>query len=302
MRATPMHSLERRAAVGFGALCVIACGSDRPTVASSSRAYEGGRPKVSAECKGPGYAGSPIEQQFTHLSATVVDSTGTPVPNVTAQACGTNICLNGTTDASGYVVIDQPVGMVKPAFKYGGGRAYAKFALPLGSASPLSVDLDGQATVAFDAPEAGVALVPGTTVTSRGVTLTLASDMNPVDVDPFDYDTADLKKFRAAEVPLESLPAAVDPSFGFELVVAVTPVGTKLCPAARMKVANSRGWPAEAPVEFFLHGVEVTEEWAPYSGWAKVTDGAVSSDGSTVETDAAGGIPILSIIGIRLAR
>ena len=97
-------------------------------------------------------------------------------------------------------------------------------------------------------------------------------------------------------------PAVVDASLGLGVLVALTPSGTTLCPPAKLRTPNSPGWPAGSRVEFFLHGVEVAEEFAPYGGWAKVSDGAVTADGSAVETDDAGGLPIISVVGVRLAR
>jgi hypothetical protein len=128
----------------------------------------------------------------------------------------------------------------------------------------------------------------------------LSADAAPVEPDPFDFDTPDLKKFRAVEVPLAKAPAAVDPSLGFGMVVALTPAAAVLCPAAALSVPNSPAWPAGSRVEVFLHGVDVGEEWAPYAGWARVSGGAVSADGKTIMTDPDGGLPALSVIGIRL--
>src|SRR5260221_14108902 len=116
---------------------------------------EASAPTPAPVCIGPGYAGAPADQRLSHLSATVVDESGRPIPKIVAQACGTNVCVNGTTDDSGAVVIDQDVAMTKPAFKYGGGQAYAKFALPLSGADVVAIDLGKQATFAFDPPEAG---------------------------------------------------------------------------------------------------------------------------------------------------
>jgi hypothetical protein len=252
------------------------------------------------ECRGPGYAGSPANQHFFHLSATVVDENGKPIPDLIAQACGTNVCLNGTTAADGSVVIDQSVSMTKPAFKYSSGTSYAKFALPLTDAT-VKVDLGTQKTFTFDAPGAGAPLAPGVPATSRGVTLTPSSETAKIDPDPFDFDTPDLKKFRAVEVPVDAAPAAVDPALKFEMVVALTPAATVMCPSAALQVPNTPGWPAGTRVEFLLHGVDVAEEWAPYGGWAKVSGGAVSEDGKSVETDPNEGIPALSVVGIRRA-
>jgi hypothetical protein len=253
---------------------------------------------------GPGYVGDKTTTPFSHLSATVVDLDGNPAPKVVAQACGINICLNGTTDTKGGIVIDQSEKLTRPAFKYGGGQSYAKFALPLGVGSAaVNVDLGDQRTAAFDAPELGAPLKPGTAATSRGVTLTLPADTT-VTIDPFDYATPDLKKFRAVEIPVDQAPAAVDASLGLEILVALTPASTTFCPRAGLSVPNTAGWKAGALVEFFLHGIEVTEEFAPYGGWAKVSSGAVSADGKTVDTDAdeTAGLPILSVVGVRLAR
>jgi hypothetical protein len=94
----------------------------------------------------------------------------------------------------------------------------------------------------------------------------------------------------------------VDASLGFELVVALTPVGTELCPAVVLTLPNSPQWKAGSAVEIFLHGVDVAEAWAPYGGWAKVSDGAVSADGLTIETSPGAGLPALSAVGVRLAR
>lgn len=253
------------------------------------------------ECNGPGYATNAPEQTVLHVSATVIDETGARVPHMLAQACGVNVCVNGTTDANGVVVIDTKTSEQKPAFKYGDGKTHAKFALSLGGDSQVSVDLNDQTTVAFDAPASGAALQAGTTAASRGVELELPADLAPVKPDPFDFDTADLKKFRAAVVPSDALPAAVDASLGFGIVVALTPSGTELCPSARLTVPNSPGWAPGSRVEVFLHGIDVGEEWAPYGGWAKVSDGEVSADGKTVATVPSGGLPSLSVVGVRLA-
>jgi hypothetical protein len=251
-------------------------------------------------CDGPGYAGTEPDVTVVHVSATVVDEAKNPVPKMLAQACGVNVCVNGATDDTGIVVIDTNTKEQRPAFKYGDGKTHAKFALLLGDTSPVNVDLGPEGTVAFDPPADGAPLDPGTTASSRGVELALAADMNPAKPDPFDFDTPDLKKFRAALV--SEPPAAVDPSLGFGIVVALTPSGTELCPPAKLTVPNTASWPAGAAVEVFLHGIDVGEAWAPYGGWAKVSDAAVSADGKTISTSDAGGLPALSVVGLRAAR
>src|SRR5262249_49671442 len=125
--------------------CIACSSSPKPSTADNQQTDGRGTPEkdaapsapmkeasVEPECNGPGYAGMPSDRHFVHLSAPVVDEAGKPLPDIIAQACGTNICLNGTTGSDGSVVIDQDVPtMTKPAFKYGGGELYAKFALPL---------------------------------------------------------------------------------------------------------------------------------------------------------------------------
>jgi len=252
-------------------------------------------------CEGPGYYGETPKVNVVHISATVVDENGNPVPDMWAYACGTDLCIKGGTDESGIVVIDTDSQQQKPAFKYGDGRTHAKFALLLGSESPINVDLGEQRTVAFARAASDTELAPGLTASSLGVELRLAADANPVEPDPFDYDTDDRRKFRAAAVSTENAPAAVDASLGFGMLYALTPSGTELCPRAALTVPNSANFPAGSAVEVFLHGIEVLESWAPYGGWAKVSDGVVSEDGKTVSTTEGGGLPALSVIGIRLA-
>jgi hypothetical protein len=92
----------------------------------------------------------------------------------------------------------------------------------------------------------------------------------------------------------------VDPTLGFEIIVATTPVATEFCPAAELRLPNSLNWVANTPVEFFVHGVEIAEDYAPYGGWAKVSDGSVSPDGVSIVTSEDGGIPVLGVFGIKI--
>ena len=62
---------------------------------------------------------------------------------------------------------------------------------------------------------------------------------------------------------------------------------------------NTAGWPAGTEVELFVHGVSIAREYAPYGGWAKVSDGKVSPDGAAISTDPGGGLPVLSVFGVR---
>jgi hypothetical protein len=143
-------------------------------------------------------------------------------------------------------------------------------------------------------------LAPGTEVSSNGVTIGVPSG-GAVDFDTLTYTYPDERVFRAAEIPIAKASVAIDPTLGFEIVWALAPIDTQLCPAAKLSVPNGPAWPSGTAVEFYVHGIDINEAYAPYGGWAKASDGAVSADGTRVETSPGGGIPILSAVGIRKA-
>jgi hypothetical protein len=99
-------------------------------------------------------------------------------------------------------------------------------------------------------------------------------------------------------VPIDRAPELVDDSFGFDLVFAATPTDTTFCPAAQLSVDNDDGFAPGTAFEVFLHGVDIEEEWAPYGGWAKVSDAEVSADGARIETTTPG-LPMLGVVGLR---
>jgi hypothetical protein len=244
------------------------------------------------------------------LTATVQDLDGNPASNVLAQACGLDICINGSTDANGNVQIcDQNdicvpgiavnQAIKRPAFKYGDGFGYVKFAELLPTTTEDYV-LGVRQTGKLPATSTGAAMEPGTDAINSGITLTLPAGGN-IEIDVLVFDTPEFQTFRAMEIPIAKAPGAVDPSLNFEMLVGTTPVETKFCPHAKLTVPNTPGWPAGQAVEVFIHGVSVEEEWAPYAGWAKVSDATVSTDGQTVVTDdgEGQGIPYLSVFGFR---
>jgi hypothetical protein len=296
----------RQAAAAFLCFGLAACSSDSQPEGRPALSPDGGKPDVDSggpppACTGPGYAKSVTAAAFNGLSATVVDENGDPVPNLSAQACGINVCINKKTDGYGVAHITDRQPLTKGAFKYGGGQKYARIALPLDLPAADTITLGEQRTVAFDPPSDGAPMEPGKSATSRSATLTLASNAT-MTVDPFDFDTDDLQKFRSAEVPEAAWPQVVDRSLDFVLLVALTPSDAELCPAAKLTLANTPGLSPGTRVEFFLHGTDIIERWAPYGGWAKVSDGEVSADGASIETDPSGGIPVLSVVGVRLAE
>jgi hypothetical protein len=307
LRSTSVFEAERRLAAllrgaAAAALCaaLAGCSSDKAEPPASSP--DGGNTKPEPpSCPAPGHVtgGSPLT--FNGLSATVLDENGAPAKNVSAQACGINVCINGKTDGNGVAHITEKQPLKGGAFKYGGGQNYARFALLLDLPASDGLELGEQRTVSFDPPSEGALIEAGESATSRGATITLSSDAT-AEPDPFDFETDDLKKFRAAEVPEAVWPDVVDRSLNFALLVALTPSDTEICPAAKLTLANTPELSPGTRVEFFVHGTDVIERWAPYGGWAKVSDGEVSPDGAAIETDPSGGIPVLSVIGVRVTE
>lgn len=244
------------------------------------------------------------------MTGTIIDPAGAPAEGVFIQVCGTDFCVNGTTNANGELVTCSNGGpvctpgvapgqnMTQPAMKYGDGLTYVKFGYPLAGSTPR-FDLGTLKIISIDPPGSGQPITPGTTAVSNGVELSLAAEAK-VTFDELTYVTDEEKQFRAVIFDPTDAPEALDPALNLELLVGTTPIETEFCPAATLTLPNSKGWSPDAEVEFFVHGVSIEEEWAPYAGWAKVSNGKVSSDGTKVATNPDEGIPHLSVIGVRL--
>ncbi|MBK7581037.1 MAG: hypothetical protein IPI67_12590 [Myxococcales bacterium] len=289
---------------GGGAGGTLTTGGSGGTASGGSSGAGG-----SACAKGPGYPSTDPSHQVDELNATILDTTGAPATKVLAQVCGLDLCINGSTDNQGVVcTLDKQTSVCapgilpnaefrRPAFKYGDGMGYVKFAQLLPT-NTTKYAIGEVRTAKLPDPSQGVTLVPGGSASSGGATLTLAAGTD-ITFDELTFDTDELKKFRAAEVPLSSAPPAVDKSAGFEIIVGTTPLDTEFCPHAKLSVKNTASWAAGTEVEFWIHGIDPGEEWAPYAGWAKVSGGKVTSDGQSVETNDGEGIPVLSTFGIK---
>lgn len=290
--------LVRAVCIGWVAGMLAACRDGVQSSGVPTDGLTGGARAVtstsSGQCKGAGFAVSEDPVRVDRLTAKVVDADGNPAADELAQVCGLDLCINAMTDQAGNVDVRPAASLLKPAFKYGSGFGYAQFAFGL-SGSPEHF-LGEMLTVKLPGRETGQRLKAGASSSSGPATLELSADAK-IHFDVLTYLDEGDRTFRAALVPLSGAPRAIDPSL--ELVVATTPVETHFCPPAKMRVLNLKQWPAGAAVEFLVHGVSIKEEWAPYGQWAKVSEGAVSADGETVETADSGGIPVLSVIGIR---
>jgi hypothetical protein len=246
--------------------------------------------------EGPGMPGAVRQQQVTSVRAQLLDLAGNPAIE-SPQLCGIDVCVFiEDTDSAGNLSITPARSFDRPAFKNGIGLRYAKFAFLL--PNQPDHDLGSVRTVSLPAFADGAELVAGREISSGPVTLTPGADAK-FEIDILTYTKPEERTFRAAQVPIDQAPRAVDPSLGFALLFALSPVDTVICPAARMSVANAPGWAPATAVEFFVHGVSIEEHWAPYGGWSKVSEGAVSSDGARITTAEGGGIPVLGVIGIR---
>jgi hypothetical protein len=247
-------------------------------------------------CEGRRYA-EPVEpQQVETVSALLVDQSGEPLAEENVQVCGTDICIQSASSPTGGVVINPRQPIKKPAFKFGEGRESARFAWLLPD-QPI-VDLGTVQSVRLPEIGLGEPLTPGTSPAFGGFTLTIAKDAT-VSIDGITFQTEEEQLLRAVEIPRQDAPAVVDPSLGFELLYAATPSETKFCPPAALSVDNTVDWEPGSRVEIWLHGVDVTEEWAPYGGWAKVARARVSADGERIETTKPG-LPVLGVLGFKL--
>jgi hypothetical protein len=261
---------------------------------SSTSSGTGATGGTAPTCPGMGYSGSEINANGGSVTATIVDQNGAPVADQPVYICGTNICSDpGKTGADGKVTISTNLMMKRPAFKFGDAVAYSEFAVLLTQAS-TDVGTVGTAKL----PATGAAMLPGMDATSGGVTISVAAGAS-VAVNELIYDTPEKQQLRAVELPLAQEGPALDAAQGFEQVFGVAPAGTLLCPAAKVTVPNTKGWAAATQVEFWVMTVDTGQEYAPYAGWAKASDGEVSADGKTVSTLDSGGFIYLDNFALR---
>jgi hypothetical protein len=245
---------------------------------------------------GPGVPGDPRPQNVGSVRAQLLDLEGNPAVE-TPQVCGIDVCVFiEDVDSAGGLSIPIGRSLDRPAFKNGIGLNYARFAYSL--PDQAEHDLGVFRTVRLPDFDQGMPLVAGSEARSGSATLALSADAK-LEIDILTYTNDEERTFRAAAVPVSQAPPAVDPALGFELLIALSPVDTVICPPARLSVANSAGWAATTVVEFFVHGVSIDEQWAPYGGWTKVSEGSVSADGTLITTAESGGVPVLGVIGIR---
>ncbi len=247
------------------------------------------------------YGGGEVGAVPGAVTATIVDQLGAPVASQPIYLCGLDICSDPkTTDAQGNASISTTLSEKRAAFKFGDTLAYAEFAIPVATSM---MALGTITTAKF--PTNGGTLTPGASTSSGNVTVTLAANTD-VEIDQIVYETAQQQEFRAVEIPIVAATPLLGSvqvggqSAGFGVLYAVSPAETTFCPAAKVSVPNDVHWAANAAVEFWITTTDTGQTYAPYAGWAKVSDGAVSSDGATISTAVGQGLPLLEHFAIRL--
>lgn len=242
------------------------------------------------------------------VTAKLVDQDGAPVAGQPVYICGIDICsAPGKSAADGSVSITTNLMMKKPAFKFGDAVAYSELAIPLTMAT-TAIGTVGTGKL----PASGPVLTAGADAVSGDVTLSIPAGA-AITIDDLIYDTPDKQQFRAVSIPVAQEGPVLDPvkvngvSAAFELVYAIGPAQTTLCPAAEVTVAlpnakmmpNDLGWAPKTKIEFWVMTVDVGQTYAPYAGWAKASDGVVSDDGKTASTVDGGGLNYLDNFAIR---
>jgi hypothetical protein len=265
------------------------------------------------------YGGGETSVTGVSVTAAIVDETGAPVAGQPVVLCGLNICAApATTDGNGRVSIQTNLQMEKPAFRYGDSVSYAELAIPL-LAATTDFTTGGQVLALGKLTgKPGAPLTPGSTATSGDVTLAIPAGA-AVGIDTLTYATPDAQMLRAVRIPLTNVGPVLNPVMvggapaNFALLYGVAPAETPLCPPAKLTVAlphttarayNDFGWTPGTAVEFWITTIDVGQTYAPYAGWAKMSDGVVSTDGSSASTSdgALEGFVYLESFAIRKAQ
>jgi hypothetical protein len=267
--------------------------SDAPTSGETRSSAE-----PSAACDVPIFEEEPGAEPFERLTATVLDETGEPVPDLLVQACGLDVCLNGKTSAQGRATIASDESISKLAFKYGDGLRYAQIVLLL--EGETNYELGEQLTVALPTGDPDNRFEAGSLLSSSDVTLELADDAE-VRIDVLSYADSSEHLFVAKSFDEAAFPAAAE-NQNFASVWALGPAKTEICPPATLSLPNSTGLEPNTSVDLLLLITDVSGRHGRYAEWAEVASATVSADGDAIVTDEGRGIPELGLIGVRPRR
>jgi hypothetical protein len=148
---------------------------------------------------------------------------------------------------------------------------------------------------------AGMPFAAGETLSQGGVSITIdgAAEWQHSCVD---YPEESQRVFRGAVVDIQSWTAAespqIDQTLGITHIVVAMPLGTHVCPGVTMTWDNVTSLAAGAEVDIYENGAKTFNHYAPYGKWAKVSEGVVDSDGTTITTKDGMGIESLGTFGI----
>jgi hypothetical protein len=286
--------------------------ADTNAVADAAPSRDGSGPADASCSPGGPYGGGETSMAGATVTATIVDETGAPVSGQPAFICGLDLCASpGMSQATGAVSLHTGLTMKKPAFKIGDAVTYAELAIPL-TMSTTDFTAGGTAVIntAKLAGKPGAPLTPGTNAVSGDVMLSIPAGA-AVSIDTLVYDTPDKQQLRAVSIPManEGPVLASAGVSGFGLLYGLAPAETLVCPPVKVSVAlphatmtpNDLGWAPGSAVEFWVMTTDTGQTYAPYAGWAKMSDGVVSADGRSVTTVDGQGFNFLETFAIRKA-
>jgi len=252
----------------------------------------GGGPECNPPSSNPG---AKDDVMVDSVIAQARDESGSLIQDVDLQLCGTNGCLYAKTNMLGQASftnnLTSPT-MDRPLFKPGDSLVYGKIGYHYTEGAPSP--LPGIFPKMVDSAKGFTA---GGSVSASGATIALDAAGVFV-VDDLIYDEAAKQTFRAAKVEAADVDAATETT-GFAMVYALGPVDTLFCPPAKLTVDNYAALPSGTAVEFWGQTLAIGEEFGGYGEWVKLSDGAVSADGTTVSTADDGGLAVLTTVAIK---
>jgi len=229
------------------------------------------------------------------VTALLLDQDGAAAADAKVQLCGTDLCIVDSNSG-----VDGSVSMaggadttIDPAIKYGkGGAKFAKFAALVETPNEAFGTIN-----IIKMPATGAALAEGDN-TSAEVTVTLeaGTDIRT----ELDLQGDDLN-YRAAVISLTANPTlvfpALDDSLNLEMLVAVTPQDTLVCPGADLSFPNTESWADGSDVEIYIHGTRTFNHYAPYGEWSLIAEATVN--GNRVELKDGESVEVLGVFGAR---
>lgn len=266
-------------------------GAGGTSAGAGGKSSSAGKPGTVHEC--PTLSrGEPHDVDLGVISGQLEDPDGVPTSAGLVQVCGVDECTQADVSDNGKLA--QVVNGTRdtPTLKFGNGREWAKLLVPLTEGDN---DLGTLTVVPLPAFEQGKPLVPGKSVSSGGVTLTLAGDA-ALGLNTLDYETEGELTFRAAPIPARAIEQLGQ---DFVQAYALAPIESSICPAPALSLENSSELAAGTELTLFVLGLDTSEKpWVPYATWYSVGSGQVSADGASLEFPD--GVPVLTAIGVKV--